>query len=144
MAKIVLARIFSLTYSTTARAMLIPSKVLVPRPISSRIIRLRDVACFKICDTSFISSMKVDWPVARSSLAPTRVKIRSTGEMLASFAGMNEPACAISVNKATCRIYVDFPAILGPVRIITSHSAGSRNVSLGTKSSPDNSRSTTG
>ena len=35
-------------YSTTARAMLMPSKVEVPRPISSKIIRERRVAFFTI------------------------------------------------------------------------------------------------
>ena len=57
----VFAPIFFLStrYSTTAHAMLRPSNVLVPRPISSRITRLSLVAYFRICATSFISTMNV-------------------------------------------------------------------------------------
>ena len=53
--------------------MLMPSKVEVPRPISSRIRRLSFVAFFRMSATSAISTMNVDWPAARSSEAPTRV-----------------------------------------------------------------------
>ena len=53
--------------------MLMPSYVEVPRPISSKINKLWAVAFFKISATSDISIMKVDWPLARSSEAPTRV-----------------------------------------------------------------------
>ena len=54
------APIRSAVYSTTARAMLIPSKVLVPLPISSYIISERFVAFLSIYATSFISSINVD------------------------------------------------------------------------------------
>ncbi len=54
-----------------------PSKVEVPRPISSRMTRLRAVALLGMLAVSFISTMKVDWPLERSSFAPTRVKMRS-------------------------------------------------------------------
>ena len=91
-------------YSTTARAMLMPSKVLVPLPISSRITRLSFVAYFKICATSFISTIKVLCPLTRSSLAPMRVKMRSTGENVISFAGTKLPLCAMSVKRATWRM----------------------------------------
>ena len=78
-----------------------PSKVEVPRPISSRISRLSAVADFKISLTSVISTMKVDWPADRSSDAPMRVKMRSTTPMRAARAGTKEPICAISTISAT-------------------------------------------
>ena len=106
----------------TARAMLMPSNVLVPRPISSRMTRLSFVAYLRICATSFISTMKVLWPLTRSSLAPMRVKMRSTGEMEASRAGMKLPICAMSVKSATWRMYVDLPAMFGPVISMISQS----------------------
>ena len=84
--------------------MLIPSKVEVPRPISSKIIRLFWVASFKMVATSFISTIKVDWPVARSSDAPTRVKMASTTPMCACRAGTKEPICANKVISAIWRI----------------------------------------
>ena len=77
--------------SITAQAMDNPSKVLVPLPISSRISRLLGVAFRMMLATSVISTMKVDWPLARSSEAPTRVKIRSTTPILAFSAGTKEP-----------------------------------------------------
>ena len=48
--------------------------------------------------------MKVLWPVEISSLAPTRVKIRSTGAKAALLAGMKEPVWAMMVSTATWRI----------------------------------------
>ena len=53
----------------------------------------------------------------KSSEAPTLVKILSTTPIRAKDAGTNEPTCAISAISATCLIYVDLPAILGPVII---------------------------
>ena len=55
-----------------------PSKVDVPRPISSRTTSERRVALWRMAAVSVISTMKVERPRARSSDAPTRVKIRST------------------------------------------------------------------
>ena len=81
--------------------MAIPSKVDVPRPISSRISSECGVAFLRISATSFISTMNVDWPEARSSDAPMRVKSRSTTPMRADFAGTNEPICAMSTISAT-------------------------------------------
>ena len=54
--------------------------------------------------TSVISTMKVDWPALRSSLAPMRVKIRSTAPILADRAGTKEPTWAMRTMSATCRI----------------------------------------
>ena len=45
------------------------------------------VAWWRMLAVSAISTMKVDWPRARSSLAPTRVKMRSTRPIRASRAG---------------------------------------------------------
>ena len=84
--------------------MAMPSKVLVPRPISSRRIRLFFVAFFRMPATSFISTMKVDWPLARSSEAPMRVNTRSTTPMTAFFAGTKEPIWAMSTIRAVWRI----------------------------------------
>ena len=119
-------------YSTTAHAILSPSNVLVPLPISSRIKRLLAVAFLKILATSVISTINVDCPDARSSDAPTLVKILSTIPMSADNAGTNEPTCAINTISAVCLIYVDLPAMLGPVIIDTLLAALSRYVSLAT------------
>ena len=55
----------------------------VPRPISSSSTRLRAVAVCRIALVSLISTMNVDWPRTRLSLAPTRVNMRSTIPMRA-------------------------------------------------------------
>ena len=81
-----------------------PSNVLVPRPISSSTMRLRGVALFKMFAVSVISTMNVDWPRDKSSLAPMRVKMRSTRSIRASAAGTKLPVCASSVSSATCRM----------------------------------------
>ena len=51
--------------------------------------------------TSAISTMKVDCPEARSSLAPMRVNTRSTSPIFALRAGTKEPICAMSTISAT-------------------------------------------
>jgi hypothetical protein len=58
--------------SAIAHASDSPSSVLLPRPISSRITKLREVAVFKIRAVSVISTMNVLCPLPNSSLAPTR------------------------------------------------------------------------
>ena len=123
----------SWTYSSTARAMLMPSKVEVPRPISSKIMRLFLVAFFRISATSAISIINVDWPAERSSDAPTRVKIASTMPISATAAGTKHPAWAMMVMMAVWRIKVDLPAMLGPVMMATRSSFISMSTSLGTK-----------
>ena len=45
------------------------------------------MALLRILAVSLISTMKVDWPRARSSLAPMRVKIRSTRSIRALLGG---------------------------------------------------------
>ena len=54
--------------------------------------------------TSVISTMKVDWPALRSSLAPMRVKMRSTTPTRALDAGTKEPIWAMRTMRATWRI----------------------------------------
>ncbi len=66
-------------------------KVLVPRPISSRITRLRPVALCRILAVSCISTIKVLCPWERLSRAPTRVKIWSTMGTEALPAGYEGP-----------------------------------------------------
>ena len=77
----------------------------VPRPISSSMTRLRARwPWWRMFAVSLISTMKVDWPRARSSLAPTRVKMRShDAERAPRCAGTKLPTCAISAISATCR-----------------------------------------
>ena len=57
----------------------------VPRPISSRMTRLRSVAWLRMAAVSTISTMKVERPAARSSPAPTRLNRRSTMPICAVF-----------------------------------------------------------
>jgi hypothetical protein len=64
-----------------------PSKVLVPRPISSISTSECGVAVCRICAASVISSMKVDWALARSSAAPMRVWMASIGPRRQAAAG---------------------------------------------------------
>ena len=90
------------------------------------------MALFTMFDVSFISTMNVDWPRARSSFAPTRVKMRSTSPISALSAGTKLPICAINTISATWRMYVDFPAMFGPVTIATRKFSPSSAVSLGT------------
>ena len=52
---------------------------------------------------SVISTMKVDMPRARSSCAPTRVKMRSQSPIEALEAGTKEPAWASSTIIAAWR-----------------------------------------
>jgi hypothetical protein len=92
---------------------------------------------------SLISTMKVDCPRARLSLAPTLVKSRSATPISAADAGTNEPSWAITTESPICRRMVDLPAMLGPVTSST-RSAGSNRTSLGMKDSRGISRSITG
>ncbi len=62
------------------------------------------MALLRMFAVSFISTMNVLCPRARSSFAPTRVKIRSTNPTVARAAGMYEPICAINTSSATCRM----------------------------------------
>ena len=75
----------------------------MPRPISSRMMKLRGVAVFRITAVSVISTMKVERPRARLSEAPMRVKMRSMMGRSAASAGTNEPIWARMAMSAACR-----------------------------------------
>lgn len=92
-------RFLSAAYSSTARAILMPSKVEVPLPISSKIIRLLEVALLSIDATSLISTINVDCPAERSSDAPIRVNTLSTIPSSALAAGTKLPACAHDADE---------------------------------------------
>ena len=77
-------RLTSCRCSTVAQAIDRPSKVAVPRPISSRITSARSPAWLRIAAVSTISTMKVERPRARSSAAPTRENSRSTTPICAA------------------------------------------------------------
>ena len=62
------------------------------------------VAYFKMEATSAISTIKVDWPDAKSSLAPILVNTRSTRPIRALRAGTKEPIWAIRTMSATWRM----------------------------------------
>ena len=64
----------------------------------------RSVALLRMLAVSFISTMKVELPRARSSLAPTREKIRSTNPNRHEVAGTQEPTWAMRTMSATCRM----------------------------------------
>jgi hypothetical protein len=81
------------------------------------------LALFKIFATSIISVMKVDWFLAIISPLPIRAKIASTIHSLHSFAGTNNPQCAIKTIIAFCLKYVDLPHIFGQVMICRNHSS---------------------
>ena len=121
-----------------------PSKVEVPLPISSRISKLFGVAFFIISATSFISSIKVDCPEDKSSEAPILVKILSTIPISALCAGTKLPICAIKTISAIWRIYVDLPAMLGPVISAIVFFLLSRVALFGTNGTPFIRSSTTG
>ena len=92
---------------------------------------------------SAISTMKVDCPRTRLSLAPTRVNRRSHTPIVAAVAGTKLPVWAISTMSPTCRRIVLLPAMLGPVRMMRRASSTSRT-SLGMNLSRGIIRSTTG
>ncbi|MNT31902.1 hypothetical protein D3C72_1677590 [compost metagenome] len=87
MANRVKLRLVSIRWRAMAQARARPSKVEVPRPTSSISTSECSVAPFKMAADSVISTMKVERPPARSSVAPMRVKMRSMGPMVADAAG---------------------------------------------------------
>ena len=123
--------------------MLTPSQVEVPRPISSSSTRLRAVAVCRMALVSDISTMNVDCPRTRLSLAPTRVNTRSAMPTRARVAGTKLPICAIRAMSPICRRIVLLPAMFGPVRMIMRAAAVS-DTSFGMNWSRGIMRSTTG
>ena len=99
--------------SVTDQAMDRPSNVEVPRPISSSKTSDRLVARLRMWATSIISIMKVERPRLRSSLAPTRVKIRST-----------KPIFALCRYKTACLCRTDINATLKVRRFAAHAGAG--------------------
>ena len=79
-----------------------------------------------------------------SSPAPMRVKTRSRTPILMLAAGTKLPACAMTAMVATWRMYVDLPAMLGPVMSMIWLRPVSSFAELGTKGSASGSCSTTG
>ncbi len=112
-----------------------PSRVEVPRPISSRITSDRPVAWLRMRAVSVISTMKVDCPFCRKSDAPMRVKMRSTRPKAMASAGTKEPVWASTTSSAAVRRKVDLPPMLGPVTTAMGRASG-RSRSLGMHSRP--------
>ena len=71
----------------------------------------------RILAASVISTINVDSPVERLSLAPTLVKTLSTSPMRARSAGTKQPIWAMIAMRAVWRSKADLPDILGPVII---------------------------
>ncbi|MNY41779.1 hypothetical protein D3C86_1766180 [compost metagenome] len=71
-----------------------------------------------ILAVSFISTIKVDSPPLKLSLAPTRVKILSVNGTLAWEAGTKLPIWVIRVINAVCLNMALLPLIFGPVRMM--------------------------
>src|SRR5690606_17943085 len=95
-------------------ARLIPSKVLVPRPISSIRMRLLAERLLRMLAVSFISTIKVDSPDEMLSEAPTRVNNLSITPIVADDAGTKLPIWAIRQIRAVWRRKADLPDIFGP------------------------------
>ena len=99
----------------TAWAIAYPSKVDVPLPSSSSIIREFYVACLRISLVSSISTKKVDFYSSILSLAPSRVNILSVIVILSESAGTKLPIYASMTAMQVYLSKVDFPPMLGPV-----------------------------
>ena len=79
----------------------------------------------------------MDWPAMMLSLAPMRTKIASAAVIENEAAGTSAPTCAMIAARHTCRISVDLPPMLGPVRSRNGASPPPPSlVSLGTNDSP--------
>jgi len=82
-----------------------PSTCSLPRPISSSTMRLRAVALFKMFAVSVISTMNVDCPRDKSSLAPMRVKNAVHQNQCAAFRRRHETAGVRQKREQrTCRM----------------------------------------
>ena len=113
-----------------------PSKVEVPRPISSISTRLCGVALCRICAASVISSMKVDCALARSSAAPMRVWIASIGPRrqadgrhVGAHAGQQHDQCHLPhVGRFAAHVGAgdDLHALLRPERRVIGDEAAAR------------------
>ena len=86
----------------------------VPRPISSISTSDCSVAACTIAAASVISTMKVDCALARSSAAPIRVWIASSGPSRQPFAGTYEPIAASSADDASGTLADGTPVVFDP------------------------------
>ena len=87
----------------------------MPRPISSRMTRLRGVALLRMLAASVISTMNVLWPAAQL-VAGADAREDAIGQAdLGLAAGTKLPIWASSVSSATWRMKVLLPAMFGPV-----------------------------
>lgn len=77
-------------------------------------IKQKDTTCLRIEAVSSISAMKVDTPFSWLSPAPTRARIQSTMVISADSHGTKHPIWAMRTITPVCRMYVDFPPMLGP------------------------------
>gem|GEM_PF-4878819 len=123
-----------------------PSKVAVPRPISSRMTKDRGPAWLRMVAVSTISTMKVERPRARSSAAPTRLNRRSMTPITAFSAGTKAPICARMAMSAFWRKSVLLPAMLGPVKSHMRRSLSAQSLAMkgGLSGSASSAISTTG
>ena len=117
----------------TAHAMAVPSAVAVPRPNSSSATSEFAVARRNMAPVSLNSTINVDCPPARLSFAPMRTNTASMAVISNFAAGTSAPTCAIIAAKHTCRKYVDFPPIFGPVIKQNPGASPPSRTSFGTK-----------
>mmetsp|Transcript_7278 Transcript_7278/g.10932 ORF Transcript_7278/g.10932 Transcript_7278/m.10932 type:complete len:235 (+) Transcript_7278:170-874(+) len=122
--------------------MAVPSKVDVPRPSSSRMARECGVAWCRMLAVSDSSTKKVDCPARIRSMAPRRVKMRSTGLSTKDSQGTKQPSCAMMTARHVCLSSVLFPPMLGPLRsrqraLASSAPLGPRLTVLGMTSPPE-------
>ena len=101
-------------YSVIAQAILTPSNVLVPRPTSSKIMRLRSVALFVDVCRLIHFTMKVLCPrkFIRGAYLRKNSANRSNDRFFA--VGIKLPICAMRIRSATWRMYVLFPCHIWP------------------------------
>ena len=146
MAKSVFAFVFGFSwrYSATLHAIEMPSNVEVPRPISSSTMSDFGVALLRMFAASCISTRNVERPRERSSPAPMRVNTLWSAPRRIDAAGTKLPACAITAIVATWRMYVDLPAMLGPVMSMIWSVVQLSAVPFGTKGSASGSCSMIG
>ena len=120
-------RIAECSASSTAQAIASPSRVAVPRPISSTTTSERGPAWCRIAAVSVISTMKVRAPARQvvGRADPAEQPIHHADVALS--AGTGSPAWASTTISAFCRRNVDLPAMFGPVSSSTAGRATGRN-----------------
>mmetsp|Transcript_70349 Transcript_70349/g.198525 ORF Transcript_70349/g.198525 Transcript_70349/m.198525 type:complete len:201 (+) Transcript_70349:666-1268(+) len=109
-----------------------PSDVDVPRPSSSTMTSDFSVAVLRMQAASSISAMKVEIPRSCMSEAPTRHMTASKIGRTALWQGTKLPIWFSSTMRATDRMYVLFPPMLGPVMMCRRESSLSMFTSFAT------------